>query len=173
MQNIRTVLAQDIPYLYSIALKTAFAGLDGTPYFNDTWCVGHYYAAPYFFFEPELCYVALDENGTPSGYIVGTSDTASLSSWLLETWLPPLQKHYKHHQAFKSEAEETVIRTLLKGPGQSGISSTSPYQPTTSLTRQGVGAKPDGNLHSSGTRERCPRHPSWCGRPEHPCLRLL
>jgi ribosomal protein S18 acetylase RimI-like enzyme len=118
MQNIRAVLPQDIPYLYSVALKTAFAGLDGTPYFNDPWCVGHYYAAPYFFYEPELCFMALDENGSPSGYIVGTSDTASYTSWLQKTWLPPLQEYYNHQQVFKSEAEESIIKTLLKGPGQ-------------------------------------------------------
>jgi len=30
MQNIRSALAQDVPYIYEIALKTAMAGLDGT-----------------------------------------------------------------------------------------------------------------------------------------------
>ncbi len=118
MQNIRQALPQDIPYLYSICLRTAFAGLDGTPYFNDPWCVGHYYAAPYFFWEPDLCFVALDETGKPSGYITGTSNTASFTSWVQETWLPPLQEHYKQDKEFKSDAEESVVKILLKGPGQ-------------------------------------------------------
>ncbi len=118
MQNIRNAIAQDIPYLYTIALKTAFAGLDGTPYFYDSLCVGHYYAAPYFFYEPELCFIALDENNAPSGYIVGTSDTHAFNSWMQKTWLPPLAAHYKQVNSFKSEAEQEIIKTLLKGPGE-------------------------------------------------------
>ena len=61
MALIRNMVAQDLPYVYDIALKTAFAGLDGTPYYYDKWAVGHYYAAPYFFFEPEVCFTALND----------------------------------------------------------------------------------------------------------------
>lgn len=118
MQNIRNVMAQDIPYLYSIALKTAFAGLDGTPYFDDPWCVGHYFTLPYYFFEPELCFVALNEHEKPSGYIVGTSDTRAFNTWMQQSWLPVLQDHYQWITTFKSEAEQNVIKTLLKGPGE-------------------------------------------------------
>lgn len=99
-------------------MKTAFAGLDGTPYFDDPWCVGHYYAAPYFFFEPELCFIALDETNVPSGYIVGTSNTHAFNAWMQEHWLPILQTQYAGVQKFKSEAEQSVIKTLLKGPGE-------------------------------------------------------
>lgn len=118
MQYIRQALPQDLPYIYSIALQTAFAGLDGTPYFNDRWCVGHYYAAPYLFFEPDVCFIALDENSRVSGYIVGTSDTRAFNTWMHQTWLPVLQEQYSQVKEFQSEAEQSVIKTLLKGPGE-------------------------------------------------------
>ncbi len=118
MQYIRQALPQDLPYIYSIALQTAFAGLDGRPYFNDQWCVGHYYAAPYLFFEPDVCFIALDENSRVSGYIVGTSNTRGFNTWMHQTWLPVLQEQYKQVKEFKSEAEQDVIKTLLKGPGE-------------------------------------------------------
>ena len=118
MQNIRKALPQDLPYLYAIALKTAFAGLDGTEYYHDPYCVGHYYAAPYLFFESDLCFIALDENNTPSGYIVGTSDTRAFNEWMQHDWLPVLQDQYKQVSNFSSEAEQKMIRTLLKGPGE-------------------------------------------------------
>lgn len=118
MYTIRQAQPQDLPYLYAICLQTAFAGLDGTPYFNDPWCVGHYYAAPYLFFEPELCFVAVDGENRVSGYILGTSDTTAYNTWMSSTWLPVLQKQYNRVTTFKSSAEEEIIRTLLKGPGE-------------------------------------------------------
>ncbi|MCK9547260.1 MAG: GNAT family N-acetyltransferase [Sphaerochaeta sp.] len=118
MQNIRRALAQDIPYIYEIALKTAMAGLDGSDHYHDKFLVGHYWAAPYFFFEPELCFVAINEIGRPAGYIVGTSDTRLFNDWMQQVWLPPLQLHYRSQTTFKSEAEHAVAKTLLKGPGE-------------------------------------------------------
>jgi len=118
MHNIRRAVAQDIPYIYEIALKTAIAGLDGSDYYSDRFLVGHYWAAPYFFFEPELCFVALNEVARPAGYIVGTSDTRRFNTWLQEVWLPPLQRHYGTQGEFKSQTEQELVKSLLKGPGE-------------------------------------------------------
>ncbi|HKL58416.1 MAG TPA: GNAT family N-acetyltransferase [Sphaerochaeta sp.] len=118
MEHIRQATEQDIPYLYEISLKTTLSGLDGTEYFHDPYCVGHYYAAPYFFFEPSLCFIAVDEYNRPSGYIVGTSDTAAFKSWMNSHWLPPLKKHYANITTYKSENEEDIIRLINKGPGE-------------------------------------------------------
>lgn len=118
MQNIRKALAQDIPYIYEIALKTAIAGLDGSDYYSDRFLVGHYWAAPYFFFEPDLCFVAVNEIGCPAGYIVGTSDTRRFNAWLQDVWLPPLQRQYSNQTEYKSDAEHNLIKTVLKGPGE-------------------------------------------------------
>jgi len=118
MEYIRQTIEQDLPYLYQISLLTAFSGLDGTPYYHDPYCVGHYYATPYFFFEPSLCFTAVDEYNRPSGYIVGTSDTVAFNTWMSSYWLPPLRQHYSHINTFKSENEENVIRLINKGPGE-------------------------------------------------------
>jgi ribosomal protein S18 acetylase RimI-like enzyme len=118
MNNIRLALAQDIPYIYEIALKTALAGMDGSDHYHDPYLVGHYYAAPYFFYEPDLCFIALDETEQPAGYIVGTSNTRLFNTWMHEVWLPPLVTHYRHSGATKSEAEQSLLKTVLKGPGE-------------------------------------------------------
>lgn len=118
MEHIRPAKEQDLPYLYEICLRTALSGLDGTDYFHDPFCVGHYYAAPYLFFDPSLCFIAVDEHNKPSGYIVGTSDTASFNKWMNSSWLPPLQTQYEQVDTFKSEYEEEIIRLISKGPGE-------------------------------------------------------
>jgi len=118
MALIRNTVAQDLPYLYDIALKTAFVGLDGTPYYYDPWAVGHYYTAPYFFFEPELCFTAVNDQGVPSGFIVGTSDTRSFNKWMQTQWLNPLREFYKNVDYFKSDAERYTIKQIIKGPGE-------------------------------------------------------
>jgi ribosomal protein S18 acetylase RimI-like enzyme len=118
MEHIRQAREQDLPYLYEISLRTTLSGLDGTEYFHDPYCVGHFYAAPYFFFDPSLCFIAVDQYNRPSGYIVGTSDTVSFNSWMNSHWLPPLKQHYEHVTSFKSDNEKNVIRLINKGPGE-------------------------------------------------------
>jgi len=118
MEHIRQAREQDLPYLYEISLRTALSGLDGTEYYHDPFCVGQYYAASYFFFEPSLCFIAVDEYNRPSGYITGTSDTVSFNSWMNSHWLPSLREHYEHVTLFKSENEQNMIRLINKGPGE-------------------------------------------------------
>jgi ribosomal protein S18 acetylase RimI-like enzyme len=118
MEHIRKACYQDLPYLYRICLKTALSGLDGTDYFHDPFCVGHYYAAPYLFFEPETCFVALDGNDIPCGYIVGTSDTVAFTQWMNTTWLPPLRPQYLNRSHFKCKSEELINQLICKGPGE-------------------------------------------------------
>lgn len=118
MEHIRKACPQDLPHLYRIALKTALSGLDGTDYFADPFCVGHYYSAPYLFFQPEFCFVALDEHEVPGGYVVGTSDTEAFSSWMNRTWLPPLQPQYRNRTRFKCESEQRIAELICKGPGE-------------------------------------------------------
>ena len=54
---IRNVEFSDIPYLYEICLKTGASGKDAAGLFYDPYLLGQYYAAPYAFFEKELCFV--------------------------------------------------------------------------------------------------------------------
>lgn len=118
MEHIRQAYSQDLPYLYEISLKTALSGLDGTDFFFDPFCVGHYYAAPYLFFEPDLCFVALNNNQRPSGYIVGTSNTEAFNKWMQEVWLPPLRAQYRNRTQWKCKSEEQIVSMICKGPGE-------------------------------------------------------
>ncbi|WP_320129412.1 GNAT family N-acetyltransferase [uncultured Sphaerochaeta sp.] len=118
MEHIRKACHQDLPHIYRISLKTSLAGLDGTDFFNDPFCVGHYYAAPYLFHEPDLCYVALNGHNVPSGYIVGTSNTEEFNQWMNQVWLPTLQEQYKCLTDFKCQSEERIVEQICKGPGE-------------------------------------------------------
>lgn len=112
---IRRACAGDIPYLYEICLKTGLAGKDATASFRDPYLLGQYYAVPYFFFQPALCFVAENqETRKPAGYILGTSDSSGFYEFMNTSWLP-----YLRHQLFTdpapvpaSEAEAGLIATI-------------------------------------------------------------
>jgi len=55
--------------------------------------VGQYFAAPYIFRDPGLCFVA-ELNGVPKGYIVATANTQAYETWLESDWLPALRDRY-------------------------------------------------------------------------------
>lgn len=141
--NIRPMIAQDIPYLYDIAIKTANYGDDGNKLFNNPLSVGQYFSAPFFQFEPSLCFIATDYNSEPAGYLVGTSNTILFNSWLNTKWLPPLQTFYQSAES-KSEEEHRVINKILKGKGQglwehSGYPAFLRLDLLPSIRNQGIG----------------------------------
>ncbi|MDR2797203.1 MAG: hypothetical protein LBB80_02570 [Treponema sp.] len=59
---VRPACGSDLPYLYEICLKTGDAGNDASGLFYDPLLLGQYYGAPYFFYDPSLCFVAKDLN---------------------------------------------------------------------------------------------------------------
>jgi ribosomal protein S18 acetylase RimI-like enzyme len=91
--RIRPAENSDVPYLYDICLKTADSGKDASALFRDPYLVGQYYAAPYVFFNPELCFIA-ENDFIPEGYIIATADTIRFNAWLETKWLPPLRSRY-------------------------------------------------------------------------------
>ena len=72
--DIRRYHITDLSSLYRICLLTGYNGKDATPFLKDTDLVGHLFAAPYAFFEPDLCFI-LVQDSIPSGYILGTTDS--------------------------------------------------------------------------------------------------
>lgn len=115
--NIRQASGSDMPYLYEICLKTGMSGLDATDAYNDPLMLGHYYAAPYLWKDPSLCFIATDDDGVPSGYIVGTDDTESFNDWLNDYWLPPLRRRYQQDYQAKTDYEQALCDRIRKGPG--------------------------------------------------------
>jgi len=81
-----------LPYLYSICLQTGDAGQDATGLIDEQ-LLGHYYAAPYVHFEPDLCWV-LVRQAVPVGYILGTSDSSAFATWADRKWWGRLRERY-------------------------------------------------------------------------------
>ncbi|EAR08852.1 GNAT family N-acetyltransferase [Reinekea blandensis] len=98
---IRPAQLSDLPYLYDICLRTGLNGDDATNALKDPFMVGHYFAAPYLFFQPECCFV-VDIEGRPSGYIIGTTDSQAYYQWLNEQWLPQLRRKYPRASGISS-----------------------------------------------------------------------
>ena len=69
--EIRKYQMTDLSSLYKICLLTANNGHDASLLLKDSDLVGHLYAAPYAFFEPNLCFILL-KDAMPCGY---TGDT--------------------------------------------------------------------------------------------------
>lgn len=110
--KIRQLTTADLPYIYDICVKTGDNGNDASSFFYDPYIIGQYYAVPYIFFEPDICFVALQEeheSKRPFGYIIGTSDSSAYYSWFYDTWIPQLQNMYPKELKVKSEQERRII----------------------------------------------------------------
>ncbi len=109
---IRKVTHADLPYVYEICLKTGNNGKDASSLFFDPYLLGQYYAAPYLFFEGDICFAAVNTDVSfkrPSGYILGTSDSVSFYTWFYSKWIPDVQQIYQKGTAVKSPAEKHMI----------------------------------------------------------------
>ena len=100
--------------LYRICLLTADSGKDASGLFKDPDLPGHFYAAPYALFEPELCFVAT-YNNNPCGYILGTKDSKRFADWCENKWLPPLRLRYEFPGENDSSLDAAIIRRIHSG----------------------------------------------------------
>lgn len=126
---IRPAVQSDIPYIYTICLKTGDNGKDASFLFDDPWIIGQFYAAPYLFFDITCCFIA-EEKGIPKGYIVGTDQSPRFYHWLEKEWLPPLRLRYPNKIDDSKqipEAEQNLIRTIHQSAEPSGDSD-SPWK---------------------------------------------
>jgi ribosomal protein S18 acetylase RimI-like enzyme len=123
MTRMRPVVISDIPYLYEICLKTAASGKDASALYYDPYLVGQYYAAPYVFYCPSLCFVvelndaALRCPMEPAGYIVCAADTADFNRWMEAEWLPALRRRYclpYAQEKIRSPLEANLIAAIHK-----------------------------------------------------------
>ena len=111
---IRPFHPSDLPSLYRICLATGDSGGDAAHLFRDPELLGHYYAAPYAVLEPDLCFV-LTDNGKPSGYVLGTRDTAAFRARCEREWFPTLRARYPLPPATDESPDARVIRAIHAG----------------------------------------------------------
>ncbi|MBN1998508.1 GNAT family N-acetyltransferase [candidate division KSB1 bacterium] len=107
--EMRPYHPSDLVALYRICLLTGDSGQDASKLFKDPDILGHYYAAPYTVFEPELCFV-LTCSGKPSGYILGTSNSARFWEWCEKAWFPILREQYPLPDIKNTSYDAHIIR---------------------------------------------------------------
>ncbi len=112
--EIRSYLPSDLESLYKICLLTAKSGKEATQIYTDPKLVGHFYAAPYAILEPELTFIATLD-GKPSGYILGTKNSADFRNKTEEKWFPDLRKKYPLPKDDDDSADANIIRLIHKG----------------------------------------------------------
>jgi len=93
MIEIRQCTIEDLPYVYEICYLTGYPPGTSDEVCTDRYKVGHYYAAPYLYFDIECCFVATVEK-IPKGYILGTLNTEEYTKWLNKEWLPKIRNYY-------------------------------------------------------------------------------
>jgi len=112
--QIRTYMKSDLSDLYSICLKTGDSGKDTSQLYKDSLLLGHFYAAPYAVFHPELTFI-LAENDKPIGYIIGTNDSQSFFGITEKEWFPSLRSKYPLPKENDTSLDARIIRLIHKG----------------------------------------------------------
>ncbi len=112
--KIRPYHPSDLTRLYHICLLTGNNGQDASPLYKDPDLLGHYYAAPYAVFEPELCFV-LTQSGMPCGFILGARDTAAFATHCEQAWFPPLRERYPLPDPNIETPTAQIIRAIHTG----------------------------------------------------------
>ena len=120
MFKIRNYHISDLSSLYRICLLTGCNGNDATSYLKDPDLIGHLFAAPYAFFEPNLCFI-LDLNYAPCGYILGTQSSIRFYKQCEKKWFPKLRQRYPLPQKKEESLEANFIRHLPQSHAIKGL----------------------------------------------------
>ncbi len=114
MTQIRGYETRNWQDLYRICLQTGNSGADATTLYQHPDLLGHFYAAPYALFEPELTFILEDEIGA-CGYILATADSAVFEKRMELEWLPALRSQYPLPTTTDTSRDAAMIRLLHKG----------------------------------------------------------
>ena len=103
----------DLPYIYEICYLTGHNGESVVEICPDKFKIGHYFAAPYVYFDSEMCFVVTEDN-IPKGYIIGTHDTEKYTEWLNREWLPRVRILYDFKQNESTHELEIYLNSVIK-----------------------------------------------------------
>jgi len=112
--EIRKYHPTDLTALYKICLLTGNSGKDASALFLDSYLLGHFYAAPYVFFEPKICFVVTNNN-KPCGYIIGTKNSKNFYHKCEKEWFPILRKRYPLSDENVELWDARIIRRIHEG----------------------------------------------------------
>lgn len=112
--NIRNFQQSDLDSLYNICLLTGDSGKDASKIYKDPLLLGHFYAAPYAVFHPELTFI-LTKFDKPIGYILGTDDSEKFSKDCEDKWFPKLRAEYPFDNNIDETADSRIISLIHKG----------------------------------------------------------
>jgi len=112
--RIRPYHPCDLTSLYHICLLTGNSGTDASHLFSDPDLIGQFYAAPYAFFEPELCFT-LVSSGFPAGYIIGTKNSEDFYHRCEKEWFPFLRERYPKPEVDNNSLEHRIIQLVHEG----------------------------------------------------------
>lgn len=112
--KIRPYHKSDLTSLYKICLLTGNSGKDASKLFKDHDLLGHFYAAPYAFFSPEVCFVITNDE-RPCGYIIGTSDSKKFYEQCEKDWFPVLRDKYPLSIQEDASLDARIIKRIHEG----------------------------------------------------------
>jgi GNAT superfamily N-acetyltransferase len=112
--SIRPYRPGDEPALSRICLLTGANGADASPLYKDPALLGLFWAAPYAALEPELCFILMNDSA-PSGYILGTRDSAAFRERCETEWFPALRRRYLLPAPDDDSLDSRIIRRIHAG----------------------------------------------------------
>ncbi len=144
MITIRRAVRSDLPYLYEICFRTAFLGESAEGLTDDRFKVGHYFVAPYLWYEAGIVFVAT-KAGIPCGYVSGVSDTIRYTEWLNSEWLPSVRRYYSLDDDGVSEFDAFLNRIIqsdtVRLEGADAYPAHLHIDLLPEIRRQGIGRK--------------------------------
>jgi ribosomal protein S18 acetylase RimI-like enzyme len=117
---IRTATPADAPELYRICLLTGDAGRDATALHADADLLGDVYVGPYLHVQPAVAAVAIDEDGSALGYVLGTPDTLAFAAACEAAWWPALRSRHPLDPGdagrVRLPADQALVETVHRPP---------------------------------------------------------
>ena len=114
--GIRRAVAGDRDALYDICVLTGDVGEDARPLYRNSELLGEIWVGPYLALQPDLAFVAEDDNGVV-GYVLGAEDTRAFDTACEQRWWPALRARYPDPPADATlTADGRLIRRIHHPP---------------------------------------------------------
>jgi ribosomal protein S18 acetylase RimI-like enzyme len=143
--QVREYRSADAAALQRICIATGDLGDPGDRLYRDPALLHLVYLDPYLEFEPELAFVAADQDG-PAGYVVGTRDTTGFQDRWAAHWSPRFTTSHPDPPSVRTPDDRLLHRLHHPhGPAPTAITERYPAHLHIDLLpharRQGIGGR--------------------------------